>query len=195
MEVMRKLIGAKLAAAVVTAALAISLVPVLCAQEENVEADEAVDDQSAIVGRPVVPNFSLNNLDGEQVQLSDYAGQVVVVNFWATWCVPCLQELPFLQDYYTEFEDQGLVVLAISRDGPETFSQVRRVARRYRWTMPVLLDQEGSAAALVNPRDATPYTLFIDRTGRLAYEHEGYTPGVETEYRDHLIELLAAPEP
>lgn len=145
--------------------------------------------------RSEVPDFSVETLTGEVVRLSDYAGKVVIINFWATWCVPCLQELPFLEEYYKAHLDDGLVVLAVTSDGPETVSQVRSVARRGRWTMPVLLDHEGAITALLNPRDSRPLTLFVDRTGRLAYEHEGYTSGVETDYLAHIQTLLAEPTP
>ncbi len=149
----------------------------------------------AAESRTEVPDFSVETLTGDVVRLSDYAGKVVVINFWATWCVPCLQELPFLEEYYKAHLDDGLVVLAVTSDGPETLSQVRSVARRGRWTMPVLLDHEGAITALLNPRDSRPLTLFVDRTGRLAYEHEGYTSGVETEYLAHIQTLLAEPTP
>jgi len=177
--------------ALAAAALLVSAIPALA--DEPAEGGGEVDHSTLTPPdeRGDVANFDLENLAGDNVSLSDFEGSIVVVNFWATWCVPCLQELPFLQEYYAEYADQGLVVLAITTDGPETLAQVRNVARRGRWTMPVLLDQDGSVAAMLNPRNATPLTMMIDRQGRLAAEHEGYTPGVETNYLTQIQALLA----
>lgn len=141
--------------------------------------------------RAKVVDFRLETLAGKKVRLSDYAGKVVVVNFWATWCAPCKQELPFLDAYFRELEAKGLVVLAISTDGPRTQSQVRSVVKRHKWSMPILLDEQGEVVAELNPRGAAPYTLFVDRTGRVAFDHSGYTAGDEIGMRKR-IELLLA---
>lgn len=178
-------------------ALALILFSSLVGQNAAEAQDEVPDgvEGTTTSARHSVPDFTIDSLTGDRVRLSDYGGKVIVISFWATWCVPCLQELAFLQEYFTELEEQGLVVLAVTTDGPETQSQVRAVVRRGRWTMPVLLDQDGSLAALINPRNATPYTMFVDRSGHLAFEHEGYTAGVEIEYLAHIHELLAEPAP
>ena len=145
--------------------------------------------------RSQIADFDLQDLEGNRVQLSDYVGSVVVVNFWATWCVPCQQELPFLQQFYEDYAEQGLVILAISSDGPETLSGVRRIARRHRMTMPVLLDQDGSVSALLNPRGSAPFTIFVDRAGLAALDHEGYSSGDEITYEELIQQLLAEPAP
>lgn len=141
--------------------------------------------------RAAAAAFSLKDLSGKPVRLDDYKGKVVVVNFWATWCAPCLQELPFLEQYYKRYGKSGLVVLAIATDGPETASRVRTVVRRKRFTMPVLHDAAGSVVASLNPRGANPYTLFIDKKGRVAFRHEGYSPGDEKKYEGLIKKLLA----
>lgn len=145
--------------------------------------------------RATIADFALKNLKGKRVKLSDFKGKVVVVNFWATWCVPCLQELPFLADYYDKYKDQGFTVLAVTIDGPETFSRVRSVVKRRKWKMPILLDQDGSVAAMLNPRGTNPYTMFVDRQGRVAHDHEGYNSGDEKGYEDVIKRLLAEPAP
>ena len=108
---------------------------------------------SAQDDRPAVPNFELSTVTGDRVELSDFAGSVVVINFWATWCGPCQQELPHLQRLSDTYADQGLVVLTIATDGPDTFSRVRSLVRRARWTMHVLLDQDGAVTSLLNPAE------------------------------------------
>jgi len=139
--------------------------------------------------------IDLQDLDGNRVTLSQYAGQVVVLSFWATWCRPCLQELPLLEGFYQQHQNAGLVVLAIATDGPETLAQVRAIVRRGRWTMPVLLDSDGRASALHNPRGTNPYTVFIDRQGRVARTHEGFAPGDERSHLSTIEALLAESAP
>jgi thiol-disulfide isomerase/thioredoxin len=145
--------------------------------------------------RSKVAGFRLKDLSGKQVQLSDFAGKVVVVNFWATWCVPCIQELPHLDKLQARYGKDGLVVLAVTIDGPETFSRVRSVVQRRKWKMPVLLDQDGSVAGLLNPRGTNPYTMFVDRGGRLARDHEGYSSGDEVQHEATIKALLAEGAP
>ena len=145
--------------------------------------------------RPAVADFATKTLAGKKLRLSDHRGKVVVINFWATWCKPCKQELPFLNRYAKELEEKGLVVLAVSTDGPRTLSQVRSLAKRSRWVMPVLLDQDSALMSDLNPRAAMPFTLFIDRRGRLAAEHDGYATGDEIAMRQRIESLLKEPAP
>ena len=147
----------------------------------------AVDSPSE---RAPVPAFELDDLDGDEVTLADHQGKVVVISFWATWCGPCLQELPHLQVLYDEHGSDNLVVLAITTDGPDTIAEVRNVVRRNRWTMPVLLDQDGSVMAQLNPRGTQPFTMFIDRNGLLAHTHEGFSSGDEAAHGETIATLL-----
>lgn len=140
--------------------------------------------------RAPAADFSLDNLDDDGVSLSEQAGKVVVISFWATWCQPCLQELPHMNDFQREFSDD-LVVFAITTDGPETQSEVRSLARRNRWIFQVLKDLDGSVSAQLNPRGTNPFTLFIDRNGRVAAAHEGYASGDEVGYREQITALIA----
>ena len=145
--------------------------------------------------RPVVAAFELKDLKGKRVRLKDLRSKVVVVSFWATWCVPCKAELKVLSKLYKKYKAKGLEVLAISTDGPETLSEVRTFPRRYRWTMPVLVDVEGVAIAALNPRGTCPYTVFIDREGRRAFAHEGFAAGDAASFEQHITELLAENHP
>jgi peroxiredoxin len=138
--------------------------------------------------RSPVADFELKDLKGKLVRLSDYRGKVVLVNFWATWCAPCKQEIPHLNRLYKELKEQGFEVLAISTDSPQTLSQVGRLARR--WAVHTLLDPEGRVVAQLNPRGVAPYTLIVDPQGRAAFEHDGYTSGDELKMESAVKALL-----
>ncbi|MFT6629484.1 MAG: peroxiredoxin, partial [Flavobacteriales bacterium] len=106
-------------------------------------------------------------------------------------CVPCLQELPHLNGFYEVYQDDGLVVLAITTDGPETQSDVRSLVRRSRWSLEVLSDMDGAVSNVLNPRGTNPFTLYIDRAGRVAASHEGYSLGDEVMAEQYIQTLLA----
>ncbi len=136
-------------------------------------------------------DFTLKDADGNDVHLRDFLGnKVVLVDFWATWCVPCVKELSHFQRFYESYKDKGLVVLAISEDGPETVAMVKPFQRRYKYTFTILLDSESKVLALYNPRVVLPYTLLIGRDGRIAKIHQGYSLGDEKMLEQEIVELL-----
>jgi peroxiredoxin len=140
-----------------------------------------------------IGDFSLKDIDGETRALSDYVGKnVVLVAFWATWCEPCKRKTVQHQELYDHYGPQGLVVLAVSMDEPETQGQVRPFARQRQLTFPVLLDTESQAVQLLNPRRIAPFTVLIGRDGRIAWEHEGWVFGDEQTLEKQVIEALAA---
>lgn len=111
-----------------------------------------------------VPDFTLQTVDGETVSLSDYRGRPVVLNFWATWCTPCREEMPLLQDSYEAHAEDGLVVIGVNvRETPEV---IERFLDEVIIDFPILLDSE---TAVVNRYlvNSLPMTFFIDRDGRL----------------------------
>ncbi len=143
--------------------------------------------------RAAVPDFTLQDLKGQEVSLSGLRGKVVVISFWATWCKPCKQELDDLNRLYKAKKGEGLEVLAIATDGPDTASGIRSIAKRKKWKFPVVPDGEGKASSLINPRGTVPYTVYVDREGRLAYDHEGYSTGDLPKVQAHIEELLGEP--
>ena len=136
------------------------------------------------------PDISLRDIDGVLVNLSDYEGQVVLINFWATWCQPCQVEMPHLQQMYTDFADQGFVVLSISIDEARSASMVKPLIRSYGYTFPVLLDRDTSVVSVYNPSKILPYTALLDREHRIQVVHQGYNPGDEVGLRAEVEALL-----
>lgn len=141
--------------------------------------------------RPQVASFGLDTLTGERVSLADFAGRPVVISFWATWCKPCKQELPFLDAFARKYKEQGLVVLAINTDGPRTLPEVRRFVKQKDLTIPQLLDKEGAVLARLNPRGVMPFSLYLDREHRVAATHDRFSPGDEARIEAAIIALLA----
>lgn len=140
-------------------------------------------------------DFKLKDLAGHSQTLSDfYPKGIVLLNFWATWCVPCAKEFPHLQRLQDQYQDRGLQIFAISVDGPERQAMVSNFIGRYGYTLPVLLDTESKVVALYNPRLILPYTVLLDRSGRIRYVHQGYSPGDERSLEQKIIALLAETE-
>lgn len=137
-------------------------------------------------------DFALRDLTGRTIHLSDYRGKVVLMNFWATWCGPCAQELPHLERIYRKYAEQGFVVLAISMDGPESSAGVGPKAQSYGLSFPVLVDEETRVVGIYNPSRRAPYTVLIDRTGAIAWTRDGYHSGDETKVEADVRAAIAA---
>lgn len=136
-------------------------------------------------------DFSGRDTDGKTVRLSDYLGkQVVLLDFWSTYCEPCKAEMPHLRRFYDTYKAKGFVVIAISMDGPETVADVPAFARRNGMTFPVVLDEDSSIASLYNPKKSAPLSVLIDKSGKIVDVHEGYNPGDEEVLLKHLRDLL-----
>ena len=124
------------------------------------------------------PDFELSTVDGGSERLSQHLGKdVVLLDFWATYCEPCLAGMPHLDALYREHREQGFVVFGISIDGPDSVSQVRTAVSKLGVSFPILLDQETRVAGLYNPKVSAPYSVLIGRDGRILKKQEGYTTG------------------
>jgi len=86
------------------------------------------------------PDFTLNDINGKKVNLSEFKGKAVLLNFWATWCGPCRAEMPSLNNLYNEYKDKDFVVLAVSVDTSE--KPVKSFARELKLTFPILMDKD-----------------------------------------------------
>ena len=123
------------------------------------------------------PNFNLQNLAGDAVSLEDYRGKKVVLNFWATWCSPCREEMPDLQKYYENHPSGEYEIVAINLD-PR--NNVRGFVDELKLTFPIVLDTEKDVQEAYEVLNL-PYTYFIDETGKIADRHLGLITYEELE--------------
>ena len=121
---------------------------------------------------PLAPDFALGNLDAETVRLSDFAGRVRLLNFWATWCGPCRLEMPHLQDLYETYRERGLTVIGISIDQGST-SAVREFVRKMGVTYPVVIGDR-QVREDYGRVSAIPTSFLVDRNGRVRRFFVGY---------------------
>jgi thiol-disulfide isomerase/thioredoxin len=139
-----------------------------------------------LVGQPA-PDFALRSLGDANLRLSEHLGDVIIINFWATWCGPCRQEMPLLDEIYAKYKLAGLTLLSINID--DTAERATEMARTLKVTYPVLFDErkEVSRAYEVG---SMPVTVLIDREGVVRYVSEGFKPGYEKRYTEQLRKLL-----
>ena len=142
------------------------------------------------------PDFMLEDLEGDEFHLAEHLGdEVILLNFWATWCEPCRIEMPHLNRLQQELGDQGLRIVAISMDGPESVSRVRGHVNRYDYDLTVLIDRDSEVTQQYNPRRGAPFNVLIDRSGSIVWSHEGYAPGDEEELEAQIREALDTEHP
>jgi peroxiredoxin len=146
----------------------------------------AVPALAGTAGGPA-PSFALPARDGATVSLSQYKGQVVMINFWASWCGPCRQEMPLLDDIYKKYGKMGFTLIGVNvepdRKAAESWLKQTPV------TFPVLFDTKSEVSRLYSV-SGMPTTVFIDRKGNLREVHQSYKPGDENGYLDQIRALM-----
>ena len=135
----------------------------------------------------VAPDFTLKSRSGENVKLSEHRGEVVMINFWASWCAPCRQEMPLLEEMYKKYSDLGFVLLGVNVE--EDSSKATELLRDIPVSFPILYDNKNEVTKLYKVV-AMPSTVMVDRDGNMRYLHRGYLPGYEAEYIKQIKELV-----
>jgi peroxiredoxin len=142
---------------------------------------------TAAISSGSAPDFTLRKAHGGNLRLSEQRGRVVMVNFWATWCGPCRQEMPQLNRLYEKYRNSGFVLLGVNVD--EDANKAIGMADKLGVSFPVLLDADKKVSRLYDLSDM-PSTLVIDRDGRVRYLHLGYRDGYEQTYDQQIRQLL-----
>jgi peroxiredoxin len=112
----------------------------------------------------LAPDFSLENLDGEQITLSDLRGRAVLLNFWATWCPPCRNEMPAFERVYQDYAEDGFIIIAVNATAQDTLGDVEPFRTEFGLSFPILLDKNGEVNRLYQVQ-ALPTSFFIDSQG------------------------------
>ena len=137
-----------------------------------------------------VPAFKLKLIDGSTISARKLQGRVTVIDFWATYCEPCLLALPHLDGLYRKYKGRGFVVLGVAIDEAALGSRVRVETAKLKLTFPVLLDPETEVVARYNPRSTAPYSVLIGRDGRIVSRREGYTVAERHELESEVLAAL-----
>jgi cytochrome c biogenesis protein CcmG/thiol:disulfide interchange protein DsbE len=137
--------------------------------------------------RQAAPELSLHDANGALVELSALRGQVVVVNFWATWCGPCRVEMPWFVELQERYRERGLTMIGVSLDD-DGWTSVRPFAAAQHVTYPLAIG-DGRVARAFGGIDVLPSTFIVDRSGRIAVAHEGLVP--KETYEQEIAALLA----
>jgi peroxiredoxin len=167
--------------------LSLGLLACSSATSRAVEQPEDVRQESG----PRLPDFELEILSGDTVALSDHLGkEVILIDFWATYCEPCLLAMPHLGKLYEKYQKDGFVILGVNIDGPNSLSRVRGAVRKTGANFPILLDPETEALALYNPKTSAPYSVLIDRKGKIIKRKEGFTPSDVPDLEDAIKAAL-----
>lgn len=133
------------------------------------------------------PDFTLDSRGGDSVSLAELEGNVVLVNFWATWCGPCREEMPHLEAIYQRYKDLGFTLLGVNVE--EDSSDASKFLAETPVSFPILFDPENEVSKLYDVV-AMPSTVLIGRDGTMRYIHHGYQPGYEQEYQAQVRALL-----
>ncbi|GAB4358404.1 MAG: TlpA disulfide reductase family protein [Gammaproteobacteria bacterium] len=143
--------------------------------------------QAALKENSPAPDFALKSRSGPNVRLSELRGQVVMINFWATWCGPCRQEMPLLESLYKRYRKLGFTLLGVNVE--ENSRPAERFLKDVPVSFPILYDNRNEVSKLYQV-SGMPSTVIIDRDGKVRFAHTGYVPGDESKYSRMVRKLI-----
>ena len=133
------------------------------------------------------PNFTLKSNSGKNLKLSESRGEVILLNFWASWCGPCRQEMPLLDSLHNKYKGLGFKVMGVNVE--ENSKEAIKILNEIKVSFPVVFDTSNKVSELYNV-SAMPSTVLIDRDGKMRYLHKGYKPGDEATYKQWVKKLI-----
>lgn len=133
------------------------------------------------------PDFSLQSRDGGTISLREFRGQVVMINFWATWCGPCREEMPHLEALYQRYSALGFRLLGVNVE--EDSENAEAWLEEMPVSFTILFDPENRVSELYDVI-AMPSTVLVDRQGNIRFSHDGYQSGYENEYQTQIRALI-----
>jgi thiol-disulfide isomerase/thioredoxin len=134
------------------------------------------------------PAFQLSGRNGKAIDLSQYKGQVVMINFWATWCKPCREEMPLLEDIYKKYKPMGFTLVGVNVE-PDAKDAEAWLAKQKPVSFPIAFDTESKVSKMYKVA-GMPSTVFVDRKGNIRVMHKGYKPGDENFYLTQIRSML-----
>jgi peroxiredoxin len=137
-------------------------------------------------GKPA-PDFTLDSRGGKPLSLADYKGKVVMLNFWASWCVPCKQEMPLLESIHKKYGKMGFTMIGVNVE-PDS-KAANQVLEKIPVSFPIVYDKESKVSRLYDV-SGMPSSVIIDRKGQVRLLHRGYKPGDENAYLDSIRALI-----
>ena len=135
------------------------------------------------------PQFTLDSRSGPKISLAQYKGQVVMLNFWASWCGPCRQEMPLLENIYKKYNKMGFTLIGVNVEPDSKDAEGFLKGLQTPVSFPVIYDKDSTVSKAYDVQ-GMPSTVIIDRKGNIRVLHRGYKPGDENEYLDSIRTLV-----
>ena len=145
---------------------------------------------SFVFSQEINPNLTLKSIRGQNIKLKEYLSKgPILINFWATWCAPCIKEMVYLEEFENKYKNNGFSVISISVDSQKSFSQVRSYIKTKKYSFDVFLDPNMQIFKKLNG-NLMPTNILVDRNGKIIWRHYGYLPGDEKKMEEKILDAL-----